>query len=132
MPYTTNKVVQLGFDEALARLREGLKAEGFGVITEIDMRETLKAKLGVEFRNYRIIGACNPGFAYKALQAEGRIGVLLPCNIVVQETASGGVELSAVRPTETMRVVGLEALSLLAREVEDRLAKVIAGVQEAG
>jgi uncharacterized protein (DUF302 family) len=128
MPFTTNKLVKLGFDEALAKLKEGLKAEGFGVITEIDMRETFKTKLGVEFRNYRIIGACNPSFAYKALQAEERIGVLLPCNIVVQERATGGVELSAVRPTETMRVVGLEALNLLAREVEDRLARVLAGV----
>ncbi len=125
MPYYTSKTLSSSFDDSLLRLKEALKTEGFGVLTEIDMRETLKNKLGVDIPRYRILGACNPPFAYKALQAEERIGLLLPCNIVLRETEGGLVEVAAIRPTESMRLVGSEALLPIAREVEERLARVL-------
>jgi uncharacterized protein (DUF302 family) len=128
MPYYTSITVALAFGDAVAKIKERLKSEGFGVITEIDMRETLKNKLGVEFRNYKILGACNPKFAYEALQLEDKIAVLLPCNVIVQETASGIVEVAAIRPTETMRIVGSEALAVVAREVEERLSRAVLGL----
>ncbi len=128
MSFYASKSLSLGFEEALVKVKESLKNEGFGVLTEIDVAATLKAKLGVEFRNYRILGACNPSFAYKALQAQDKIGVLLPCNVVVQETTGGAVEVAAIRPTESMRVVGSEALAPIAREVEARLARALEGL----
>ena len=125
MPYYSSKVVSLTFEGAIAKIKENLKKEGFGILTESDMKETFKNKLGVDFRNYRILGACSPRFAYEALQAEDKLGVLLPCNIVVQETATGAVEVAAIRPTETMRVVGSEALVAIAREIEEKLTRAI-------
>src|SRR5512138_202714 len=103
MAYYNTKVVELSFDDAIAKVTEELKKEGFGVLTEIDVRETLKKKLNVDFRRYRILGACNPQFAYQALQAEDKIGTMLPCNIVVQETAVGDIEVSAVDPVASMQ-----------------------------
>jgi len=98
MKYYFNKTLDINFDEAINRTQEELKKEGFGVLTDIDVKQTLKNKIGVEFRNYRILGACNPQFAYLALKSESRIGTMLPCNIIVQDTDDGKVEVSAVDP----------------------------------
>lgn len=125
MPYYLSKTLSLPFEDTVARLKLKLGEQGFGVLTEIDVRATMKAKLGVEFRNYRILGACNPPFAYKALQAEDKIGVLLPCNVVVQESAGGKVEVAAINPVETMRAVASPALQPIAEEIAARLAKVL-------
>lgn len=125
MPYYSSKVVSLTFEAAVEKIKENLKNEGFGILTESDIKETFKNKLGVGFRNYRILGACNPRYAYEALQAEDKIGVLLPCNVIVQVTATGAVEVAAIRPTQTMRVVGSEALVAIAREIEEKLTRAI-------
>jgi uncharacterized protein (DUF302 family) len=113
------------FETAVNRVKEELKKEGFGVLTEIDVRETLKKKLDVEFRNYRILGACNPPFAHKALQAEDRIGLLLPCNVIVQERADGTVDVSAIDPAASMQTVGNPALTGIAAQVREKLRAVI-------
>ena len=125
MSYYFKKVLDLSFDEALARVTEELQGAGFGVLTEIDVKATLKKKLDVEFRNYRILGACNPPFAYKALQAEDKIGTMLPCNVVVQETASGQVEVAAVDPLASMQAVENGDLIAVAGEVQAKLQGVI-------
>lgn len=125
MAYHNSKVVDVSFEEALTKVTDGLKKEGFGVLTEIDVKETLKKKLDVDFRKYRILGACNPPFAYKALQAEENIGVLLPCNVIVQEKEDGKVQVSAVNPMESMQAVQNEALGEVASEVSNRLRKVL-------
>lgn len=125
MTYYFAKTVKGGFDEAVAKVAEELKKEGFGVLTEIDVKEVLKKKLGVEFRQYRILGACNPPFAHQALQAEDKIGLMLPCNVVVQETAAGEVEVSAIDPVASMLAVENPALEDTARQVRERLQKVI-------
>jgi uncharacterized protein (DUF302 family) len=104
---------------------EKLKEQGFGVLTEIDVKATMKKKLDVDFYNYKILGACNPPFAYKALQAEDKIGVMLPCNVIVQEKEKGTVEVSAVNPIASMQAVENPALSDIANEVTNRLKKVI-------
>lgn len=91
--YYFSKTLDAGFDDAVARTTEALKRQGFGIITEIDVKETLSKKLGVDFRNYKILGACNPALAYEALKAEDKVGTMLPCNVVVQETEDGKVEL---------------------------------------
>jgi uncharacterized protein (DUF302 family) len=96
MSYYLGKVLPLGFDEAVRRVTEALKREGFGIITEIDVKATLKSKINVEFRPYRILGACNPALAYEALQLEDKVGTMLPCNVVVQELAPGRVDVAAV------------------------------------
>ena len=128
MDYYISRKLEIPFERALDRVREELKKEGFGVLTEIDVRDTLKKKLDVEFRNYRILGACNPPFAYRALQAEEKIGLLLPCNVIVQERTSGGVEVSAIDPAASMQVVSNPALTDIAGEVREKLKKVIAGL----
>ncbi|OQA43706.1 MAG: hypothetical protein BWY52_01797 [Chloroflexi bacterium ADurb.Bin325] len=125
MSYHFTKTVQMTFDEAIARVTEELKQEGFGVLTEIDVRATLKKKLDVDFRNYRILGACNPPFAYRALQAEDKIGTMLPCNVIVQEHAPGQVEVSAVDPVASMASVPNSRLGEVADEVRSRLQRVI-------
>ncbi|MEO8233017.1 MAG: DUF302 domain-containing protein, partial [Ignavibacteriota bacterium] len=89
MSYYFSKKIDLGFEEAIEKVTEALKSEGFGILTEIDVKETLKKKLDVDFRPYRILGACNPPFAYKALQAEDKVGIMLPCNVIVQEKENG-------------------------------------------
>jgi uncharacterized protein (DUF302 family) len=128
MDYYISRKIEAPFERALDRVREELKKEGFGVLTEIDVRDTLKKKLDVEFRNYRILGACNPPFAYKALQAEEKIGLLLPCNVIVQERGDGTVEVAAIDPAASMQVVSNPALSDIAGQVREKLQKVIAGL----
>ncbi len=126
MVYYINKNVGLPFEKAVERVKDELKKEGFGVLTEIDVRDTLKKKLDVEFRNYRILGACNPPFAYKALQAEEKIGLLLPCNVVVQERPGGGVEVAAIDPAASMQTVANPALADIAAQVREKLQNVVA------
>jgi uncharacterized protein (DUF302 family) len=125
MAYYYNKTVKAGFDEAVSRIKQALKDEGFGILTEIDVSDTLKKKLDVEFRNYRILGACNPPFAYRALQAEDKIGTMLPCNVVVQEKGDGGVELAAINPVASMQAVDNPDLREIADAIGQRLKKII-------
>ena len=125
MSYYYSKIVRAEFDDAVSRIKQALKDEGFGILTEIDVRDTLKKKLDVEFRNYRILGACNPPFAYKALQAEDKIGTMLPCNVVVQETADGGVELAAIDPVASMQAIGNPNLREIAETIGQKLKKII-------
>ncbi len=128
MSYHNSKTVNLTYEEAIDKVTEELKKEGFGVLTEIDVKETLKKKLDVDFRKYKILGACNPPFAYKALQAEENIGVLLPCNVIVQEAPDGSVRVSAINPMTSMQSVGNENLAGIAAEVSEKLNKVIANL----
>jgi uncharacterized protein (DUF302 family) len=125
MSYHFSKIVDLSFDEAILKTTEILKEEGFGVLTEIDIKETLKKKLDVDFRKYRILGACNPPNAYKALQAEGHIGLMLPCNVIVQEHEDGKVEVSAVDPVASMQAIDSQELGTVAKTVQSMLKKVI-------
>jgi len=125
MAYTFSKTLTLDFDEAVSRVTGALKEEGFGILTQIDVKETLKQKLDVDFRPYRILGACNPPFAYQALQAEDKIGAMMPCNVIVQERSGGEVEVSAVDPVASMQAVQNESLAGIAGEVRDKLKKVI-------
>lgn len=126
MTYHFSKTLPFGMDDAIARVTEELKKEGFGILTEIDVQKTLKAKIDVDFRPYRILGACNPGFAHKALLAEDKIGTMLPCNVIVQQHALGSVEVSAIDPMESMKAIENPALGGIATEVRARLQRVIA------
>ena len=128
MAYYFTKTLARSFDETLAKLTEELKKEGFGILTEIDVKETLKKKLNVDFRRYKILGTCNPPFAYEALQAEDKIGILLPCNVIIQEKDDGQVEVSAIDPMETMKVVGNPKLKALAEQVQAKLKRVVANI----
>lgn len=121
------KKTAMTYEQALERLPELLKAEGFGVLTQIDVKETLKAKLGVDFRRYRILGACNPKFAHQALGQVLEVGVLLPCNVVVYEGDDGKAVVIAVDPMQTLAAARPE-LAPVAHEVQTRLARVIAGL----
>jgi uncharacterized protein (DUF302 family) len=125
MDYYIARTVTAGFDETLTRTVAALKKEGFGVLTEIDVAATLKEKLRVDFRKYRILGACNPPLAHKALTAEDKIGVMLPCNVIVQELGSGQTEIAAIDPRAAMERVGNPALGAIAAEVADRLRRVV-------
>ena len=125
MSYYFNKVVDRAFDEAIDKVTEELKKEGFGVLTEIDVKEALKKKLDVDFRKYRILGACNPQYAYKALQAEDKIGTMLPCNVIVQETEDGKVEIAAIDPVASMQSVQNESLGEIATIIRAKLMHVI-------
>lgn len=125
MSYYFSKTMSVSFDDAVARVTRKLKEGGFGILTEIDVRETLKTKLNVDFRKYRILGACNPPFAYKALQTEDKIGLMMPCNVIVQETSDGSVEVAAIDPLESMSAVGNPALRDVAEEVRGKLKAVI-------
>ena len=128
MTYYIAKTVTKSYDEALAAVTEALKAEGFGVLTEIDVKETLKKKLDVDFQKYKILGACNPPLALKALTAENQVGVLLPCNVVVQEQADGRVEVSAMDPAAAMQAIGNNKLDEIAGDVRARMERVLAAV----
>lgn len=125
MDYHFSKTVSLPFDDAIARATDVLQQHGFGVLTTIDVKATLKKKLDVDFRPYTILGACNPTFAYKALQCEPHIGTMLPCNVIVQDTGEGNVEISAVDPIASMSAVENPDLGAVAYAVEDLLKKVI-------
>ncbi len=128
MQFYKNKVLTISFDEAVSRVKEELKKEGFGVLTEIDVQDTLKKKINVDFRKYRILGACNPPFAYKALQAEDKIGLMLPCNVIVQEHSAGEVEVAAIDPMASMQITENPQLKSIAQEVQSKLRKVINAV----
>ena len=125
MTYHNSKTVATSFEETIEKVTEELKKEGFGVLTEIDVKETLKKKLDVDFRKYRILGACNPPLAYKALSEEENIGVMLPCNVIVQEKEGGIVQVSAINPMESMKAVANPNLEEVASAVSSKLAKVI-------
>jgi uncharacterized protein (DUF302 family) len=128
MSYYFTKTIRLSFDEAVIKVIDELKKEGFGILTDIDVKATLNKKLDVDFRKYRILGACNPPFAYQALQAEDKIGLMLPCNVIVQENSDGTVEVSAIDPMVTMQSVKNEKLSGVAAQVQAKLKKVIENV----
>lgn len=128
MTYYFSKTLDLSFEQAIVRVTEELQKEGFGVLTEIDVQATLKKKLDVDFRKYRILGACNPPFAHKALQAEPHIGLMLPCNVVVQEAENGGIIVSAIDPLMSMQAVENEALNEIAGQVKEKLQRVIESV----
>lgn len=125
MAYYNSKLINGSFDGAIAKVTEELKSEGFGVLTEIDVQETLKKKLDIDFRRYKILGACNPPNAYKALSIEENIGVLLPCNVIVQEKENGKIQISTVNPMESMQAVNNPALAEVANEVSSKLLKVL-------
>jgi uncharacterized protein (DUF302 family) len=123
--YYFSKTLKIPFDDAVARVIAELKKEDFGILTDIDVQETLKKKLNVDFKKYRILGACNPPFAYKALKTEDKIGTMLPCNVIVQEHGESVVEVSAVDPMESMRAVQNPELEGIAGQVQAKLKRVI-------
>lgn len=125
MSYYFTKTVAASMDDVVVKVAGELKKEGFGILTEIDVKETLKKKLNVDFKRYKILGACNPPFAYKALLAEDKIGTMLPCNVIVQEHSGGKVEVAAVDPVASMQAVGNTALQEIATEIREKLKKVI-------
>ncbi len=125
MSYYFVKTINASFDEAIGIATEALKKEGFGVLTTIDIHDKLKEKIGVDFQRYTILGACNPPFAYKALQAENKIGTMLPCNVIVQEVGPGKVEIAAVNPIESMKAIENPALGEVAQQVTEMLRRVI-------
>ncbi len=128
MSYYFSKITDASFEEVLTKVADELKKEGFGILTEIDVRETLKKKLDVNFQKYKILGACNPPFAYEALQVENKIGILLPCNVIVQELPDGKVEVAAIDPVQSMQVVGNPTLRVVAEQVQAKLRNVISNI----
>jgi uncharacterized protein (DUF302 family) len=125
MTYYHSRVIKLEFDNAIKVVTETLKKEGFGVLSQIDIAEKLKEKLGVDLKKYVILGACNPALAYKALQVEDKIGVMLPCNVIVKEMESNTVEIAAIDPTASMATIGNPALFPIAEEVGKKLRDAI-------
>jgi uncharacterized protein (DUF302 family) len=123
--YFGTTLTNTSFEDAIDKVSEELKKEGFGILTEIDVQATLKKKLDVDFYNYKILGACNPPFAYKALQSEDKIGTMLPCNVILQEREEGKIEISAVNPEASMQSVENESLAGVASEIKAKLEKVI-------
>ena len=125
MSYYHSKKVTMNFEDAITKVTEELQKEGFGILTDIDVKATLKKKLDVNFRNYRILGACNPPFAYRALLAEPKIGTMLPCNVIVQELDDGIVEVAAIDPLTSMQAIHNIELLAIAEEIQLKLRKVI-------
>jgi len=125
MSYHFSKTISMPLDDAIEKVTAALAEKGFGVLTTIDVKATLKKKLDVDFRPYTILGACNPGFAYKALQSEPKIGTMLPCNVILQETDGGDIEVSAVDPMASMQAIDNEDLGAIAEEVQGLLKNVI-------
>lgn len=125
MTYYFSKLMRVPFDDAVQRTTEALKREGFGIITEIDVTETLKKKLNVSFRPYRILGACNPALAHEALQLEDKVGTMLPCNVIVQEVKAGQIEVAAIDPVASMQAIENPKLKMAAEKVRAMLKKVI-------
>lgn len=128
MTYAFTKTIDMPFDAAIAHVTDALKANGFGVLTTIDVKATMKAKLDKEMAPYTILGACNPGFAYKALQAEALIGTMLPCNVVVRQMDDGKIEVAAVDPAASMQAIDNPALGAVAGEVQTMLKDMVAGL----
>jgi len=128
MSYYFSKTLHSDLDAAIQKVTDALQAEGFGILTDIDVQATLKKKLDADVRPYRILGACNPNFAFKALQAENKIGLMLPCNVVVQQLADGTVEISAVDPMASMQAVENNSLGVVAIEVQQKLKKIISSL----
>ncbi len=125
MSYYFSKTLNTDFETAISRVSEELKKEGFGILTEIDVKETFKKKLDIDFRKYRILGACNPNFAYEAIKMEDKVGTMLPCNVIVQEHEDGKVEISAIDPIASMTAIKNDSLGEVAISVSDKLRKVI-------
>ncbi|MBX9646284.1 MAG: DUF302 domain-containing protein [Xanthobacteraceae bacterium] len=125
MSYYFSKTLPVGFDEALRRTTDALKQGGFGIITEIDVKQTFREKLGIDFRNYRILGACNPRLAYEALQLEDKVGTMLPCNVVVQEIGQDRTEIAAIDPLASMQAIDNPSLKKSAERVQVLLRQVI-------
>ena len=125
MEYSFNTTVKLSFEDAVQAVTGALKDEGFGVLTEIDVKATFKKKLDLDFRKYMILGACNPPFAHKSLVAEPRLGLMLPCNVIVQETDEGNVEVAAIDPAAMMAAIDNDELAEVAQEVREKLRKAI-------
>lgn len=125
MSYYFSKVIKSDFEAAISKVTEELKKEGFGVLTEIDVKETLKKKIDIDFKKYKILGACNPHFAHKALMGEDKIGVFLPCNVIVEEHENGEVEISAVDPIASMISVKNEKLDAITAEIQQKLKRVV-------
>ncbi len=125
MSYYISKLIQASFEETVEKVIEELKKEGFGIITEINVSETLKKKLDVDFKKYQILGACNPGFAYKALQLEEKLGAMLPCNVIVIEKDKTHTEVAAINPMVSMQSVNNPALSAVASQITEALQRVI-------
>lgn len=128
MSYYISKISSQGFDSVLADVIESLKAQGFGVLTDIDVQTTLKNKIGADIPKYRILGACNPKLAHEGLRLENKLGVLLPCNVIVRETGDGQVEVASVDPVDAMERTGNPELTSTAREVRERLLRVVTAV----
>ncbi len=126
--YGFSKVVNIGYQEAIEKVTEELKKEGFGVLTEIDVKETLKKKLDVEFKPYKILGACNPPFSYKSLQAEEQIGLMLPCNVIVYVNDSSETVVAAINPIVSMQSVKNDKLDEVAETIQSKLKKVISNL----
>lgn len=126
MSFYMAKTIHVPFDAAIEKVIAALKEEGFGILTDIDVRSTLKAKLGIDLKPYRILGACNPQLAHRALQAEDKIGVMLPCNVILQELSNGEIEVATIDPTVSMERVGKPALSEVAETVRSKLSAVLA------
>lgn len=125
MSYYFSKKLSVGFEEAIERVTQALAKEGFGVLTQIDVSDTLRKKLGVEFRNYRILGACNPALAHEALKIEDKVGTMLPCNVVVQELEHGSCEIAAIDPVASMAAIDNPRLRVAAGEVQAKLRSVV-------
>lgn len=128
MVYHYSKTIDGTMDEAVAKVTVALKTAGFGVLTDIDIQKTLKEKIGVDFRPYRILGACNPNFAHQVLEVDNKVGVFLPCNVVVQDAGNGKVEISAVDPVVNMQVIENPALESFGVQVRDLLQKAVDSV----
>ncbi len=128
MTYYLARTLPISFEDALLRTKEALKKEGFGVLTDIDVRETLKAKIGVDFPNYRILGACNPALAHEALKLERLVGTMLPCNVVVRDAGAGQTEVAAIDPVASMQAIDNPALKIAAQQVKSKLERVIASI----
>lgn len=125
MSYYFSKVLKLSFEDTIEKVKASLQEQGFGVITEIDVKETLKEKINVDFRRYQILGACNPSIAYQALQKEDKLGIMLPCNVIVQELQTGNVEVAAVDPVASMKSIENPSLLTIATQVQESMKKVL-------
>ena len=128
MKYYIAKTASGKFSAIVERAIEALKAEGFGVLTDIDIKATMKKKLDIEFRDYRILGACNPPLAHQALTADDKIGTMLPCNVIVQDLGGGKIEVAAINPAISMEHAGNPTLHAIAKSVTDKLRRVVAGI----